>query len=536
MQPSASHWFRNTVLYQIYPRSFYDANGDGVGDLRGITEKLSYLAGGSDSLGVGAVWISPFYPSPMLDFGYDVSDYCDVDPLFGTIGDFKHLVEEAHGRGIKVIIDLIPNHTSSQHVWFKDSKRGKTDPRRDWYVWRDPAPDGGPPNNWLSVFGGSAWEYDTPSGQYYLHSFLKDQPDLNWANAGVRAAMQQVMRFWLDIGVDGFRADAVYWISKDPQFRDDPKARGYEGENPYDSLLHTHSKEGPHLHEYLQVLTGVLHAYDDRFMIIEASPDLNNISDSYMDLYDRVDPAVCAPFNFEGIYAPWKADVFRAFIDRFQTGMHPAYVPVYCFGNHDQPRMASRIGPEQARSAALLQLCLPGMPVIYYGDELGMKKGVIAPHQVRDPFEKQVPGKGLGRDPARTPMLWNASVNAGFSRKEPWLPVNEDYTRSNVDAQSRDPGSSYRLYKDLIALRAKYEVLRSGSYQPVDFTEGIYGFERRIGTKSMLVIINFTDNPKEVRHEHLQGNMLISSLGTKPRWYDREVRLKPHEAVLIEIV
>ena len=538
MQPSSSNWFRNTVLYQIYPRSFYDSNGDGIGDLRGITQRLRYLKGDEDSLGIGAIWLSPFYKSPMADFGYDVSDHCDVDPIFGNLDDFSQLLGEAHKRGIKVFVDLIPNHTSDMHQWFQESKSSRDNPRRNWYTWKDPGPNGGPPNNWPGVFGGSAWTLDDNTGQYFLHSYLKEQPDLNWENAGVREAIRGVMRFWLDMGVDGFRVDAVYAISKDTKFRNDPINKSFvEGDNPYHRLIHTNSKEGPKLFEYIEVMAQVLRAYKDRFMIFEASPaTLESRSSSYLGLYENVDSSVSAPFNFEGIHSLWKPGLFREFIDRFQAGMHPSYVPIYCMGNHDQPRLVKRIGEQEARVSAMMQLALPGMPIIYAGDELGMAGGVIAPEDVQDPFELQVPGKGLGRDPERTPLQWSSSKNAGFtSADKPWLPVASDYIRKNVDSEKLDPYSFYNLYHKLIMLRDKTEALKYGSYQSVDIDGSVYCFSRHLGSDTYVVLLNFTDNEVEVNNQVLSGELVLSTyLDRKPKKLEGLYSLRPHEGIILQ--
>jgi alpha-glucosidase len=535
MQPSIEHWFRNAVLYQIYPRSFYDHNNDGIGDLKGIIEKLHYLKGDDDSIDIDVIWISPIFPSPMADFGYDVSNYQEVDPLFGNLDDFNQLVMAAHERGIKLFIDFIPNHTSDQHRWFQESRRSRDDPHRHWYTWRDPKDDGGPPNNWISVFGGPAWEFDEHTGQYYLHSFLKQQPDLNWENVEVRIAIKEAMCFWLELGVDGFRMDAVYWTSKDPDFRDDPVNKQYEdGTNPYFNLIHRYSKEGSKLYDYMSELADTLKCYKDKFMIIEASPEHGDINKSYMNLYERVDASVSAPFNFEGLNTPWNAKAFQTFIDSFQSGMHPSYVPVYCLGNHDQPRLASRLGIRQARSAAVLQLSLPGMPVIYYGDELGMTDVVIGPEDIRDTFELRVPGKGLGRDPERSPMQWNTSKNAGFSNTKPWLPIGSDYEKVNVDYESRDPYSSLQLYKRLLTLRKKYTVLRQGSYESISLHENVYCFKRAIPNEVTITVINFSDEPIKLVHNILHGKLLLSSnLDIFDQKLTGKLILRPHEAVIV---
>lgn len=349
-------------MYQIYPRSFYDSNGDGIGDLPGIIEKLDYLAGTPDSLNVNTIWLSPFYPSPMADFGYDISDYCDVDATFGTLDDFKQLVTEAHKRNLKVLIDFVPNHTSDQHPWFVESKKSRDNPKQDWYVWKDPGPDGSLPNNWLSTFGGSAWEFDQARGQYYLHSFLKEQPDLNWDNPEVRNAMKDAVRFWLDLGIDGLRVDAVLYVSKDPEFRDDPLNPNPENWE-YATLLHKHSRRGPKLYVYLHELAETVKSYGDRFMITEAYFDVHGNINNYLDFYNNLDPNVCAPFNFEGIHMDWEAEQFQSLVDAVQGALASSHEPIYCLGNHDQPRIASRIGKPESKAALVMLLTLPGMPL-----------------------------------------------------------------------------------------------------------------------------------------------------------------------------
>ncbi|HEX3081806.1 MAG TPA: alpha-amylase family glycosyl hydrolase, partial [Candidatus Saccharimonadia bacterium] len=462
---------RGRVVYQIYPRSFYDSNGDGIGDIPGITKKLDYLGDGTtDSLGVNMIWLSPFYPSPMADFGYDVSDYCNVDPIFGTLEDFKTLLEEAHRRSLKVMIDFVPNHTSDQHPWFAQSSASRDNARHDWYIWRDPGPDGGPPNNWLSVFGGSAWEFNSARGQYYMHSFLAAQPDLNWANPAVRKEMQQVIRFWLDLGVDGLRVDAVDWMAKDPQFRDNPPNPHYQpGVNdPYHEFSRDYSQDGPGLFFYLEEMAAVLKEYPDRFMVTETYPNRDDIITSYLRIYHHYQTDVSAPFNFEGLLLPWKATDFKTFVDHFQGSLDPEHLPIYVLGNHDKSRLASRLGEAAARTAAMMLLTLPGVAFVYYGDELGLADTPVPPHRVQDPFEKRVPGLGLGRDPQRSPMPWSSTRYAGFSRTDPWLPVNPDYRTRNVQAEQSDPRSMLVLYRKLIHLRNFSPMLQYGAYIPLD--------------------------------------------------------------------
>ncbi len=530
-----NHWFQSAVIYQIYPRSFYDTNNDGIGDLKGIITKLDYLNGTAGSLGVNAIWLSPFYPSPMADFGYDVADYCQVDPVFGTLDDFKDLVAATHKRGMKLIIDFVPNHSSDQHPWFKEARASLDNPKRDWYIWRKPKPDGSAPNNWQSAFGGSAWELDPHTNQYYLHSFLDRQPDLNWDNPEVRKAMQQVMRFWLDLGVDGLRVDAVYWLSKDRLFRDDPLEREPSNPaSPYDRFDHLYSREGPHLYEYLQEMAEVVGSYPDRFMITEAYPDHWNNTASYLKFYEQVDPTVCAPFNFEGIFAPWKAADFKAFIDRFQGALKPGYIPVYSLGNHDRSRLATRLGPESAREAAILLLSLPGMPNIYYGDELGMVDVVMPPNEVKDSLERNIPGKGLGRDPQRTPLLWNNQPNAGFSSHTPWLPVDPGFAERNIATQTTDPHSMLNLYRQMIRLRNTSDALRYGSYRSLDIHPEVFCFVREHKAERLAIIINFSGESIDLTTSPVHGTTLLSTATFAPDSHNPTV-LQPREARIVTL-
>lgn len=526
-------WFKSAVLYQIYPRSFYDSNNDGIGDLPGITQKLDYLAGKHDSLGVNAIWLSPFYPSPLADFGYDVSDHCAVDPMYGTLKDFKDLLKAAHEREIKVIVDFIPNHTSNQHAWFQESRSSKDNPKRNWYTWQDAKPDGSPPNNWLSNFGGSAWTLDKKTGQYYLHSFLPEQPDLNWDNPEVRAAMKDVLRFWLDLGVDGFRVDAVYWLSKDPELRKDPANLSTPEPN---DIRPRYSKAGPHLYKYLQEIAGVLKAYPDRFMITEAYPEKWRNIVSYIKFYKNVAPSVSAPFNFEGIDLPWEAKAFQSFIDRFQAKLHTTYVPVYNLGNHDKPRLATRVGPVAARTAAMLLLTLPGMPIMYYGDEIGMTNALIMPSEVKDPAEKNQPGLGYGRDPERTPLQWDATAHAGFSKHKTWLPIPENYRYINIDSEATEPYSMLSLYKQLLSLRNGLATLKYGRYHPLMLHEDVLAYQRRHGKERLTVLLNFSDAPIALTSRSIRGKLLLSThldiAAGSP--VVAELTLRPHEGVVIQ--
>lgn len=529
-------WKDVNAIYQIYPRSFKDSNGDGVGDLPGIIEKLDYLKQG---LGVDALWLSPFYKSPMVDFGYDISDHYDVDPSFGVLDDYRKLLREAHARDIKVMADFVPNHTSDQHEWFVESRSSRQNPKRDWYVWRDPKPDGSPPNNWLSVFGGSAWELDPMRGQYYLHSFSMHQPDLNWENPAVRSAMHDVMAFWLALGTDGIRLDAVRWISKDILLRDNPPNPNYDPDkdpDPYHIQLQTYSYFGPRLFEYLQelILEG---EFKDRVFIFEDYPDTESQIDPHVQrgfFYTQINRNEAMPFNFEGMSTEWGADSFRKFVDDFEQSLRGNDVAVYCFGNHDKPRLASRYGLEKARLIAMLQLTLPGLPVVYYGDELGMLNGDIHGDAIQDPFEKQVPGVGLGRDIARTPMQWSDEPHAGFSTAEPWLPVPQDLSGKTVASQETDKGSIYSLYRRLLALRHGYSCLRHGTYEkPEGNDDKVFAYTCRDKMAKSLVVLNFSD----VDIEYAVGDYssAVSTTAQEPRVDNKTLKLGPYEgAVFLE--
>jgi alpha-glucosidase len=480
----ATQWWQTGVIYQVYPRSFQDTDGDGVGDLRGITARLDYLVG----LGVDAIWISPFYPSPMADFGYDVSDYTGVDPLFGTMEDFDALLAAAHSKKLRVILDFVPNHSSDQHPWFLESKSSRDNPKHDWYLWRDAAPPGDDwrparervPNNWMSQFGGSAWTWNEPRQQFYLHSFLKEQPDLNWRNPEVRAAIYDAMRFWLKRGVDGFRMDVLWLLIKDEFFRDNPPNPGYAGGQDLSRVLPVHNADQPETHEIVAAMRAVVEAFGDRVLIGEIYLPLSELVKYY-----GAGPQLAGanlPFNFHLIQTPWVASDIASVIEKYE-GLLPAGAwPNYVLGNHDQPRLASRIGMQQARAAAMLLLTLRGTPTLYYGDELGMEDVPISPEQVRDPAEKNEPGKGRGRDPERSPMLWVDAPNAGFTKPDatPWLPLMQDWETRNAGVQSKDAKSMLTLYRKLLALRRLHDTLHAGGIADVTAEGNVLRY-RRVG-------------------------------------------------------
>jgi alpha-glucosidase len=533
-------WRDVNAIYQIYPRSFMDSNSDGVGDLRGVINKLDYLKGQKDSLDIDAIWFSPIFPSPMSDFGYDVSDYCDIDPLFGTLDDFCELIEKAHAREVKVMVDFVPNHTSNQHPWFQASRNAKQSDKSDYYVWRDPKPDGSEPNTWLSSCGGSAWEFDEMRGQYYLHTFLKEQPDLNWENPMVRDEMKQVVRFWLELGVDGIRADAVRWISKDPDLRDDPKNPKFNPKNEYkfDSLIHKYSRFGSNLFPYLRELTDVVEEFSDRIMIFEDYPDGNySTKEQYLGFYG-INPKVSMPFNFEGLWTKFDADAYRRFITEFQGMLDPAlHTPVYCFSNHDQWRIVTRVGgEEQARLIALMQLALPGLPVVYYGDELGMPNTEIPLESRQDPIFHTNPDPTAWRDPERTPMQWQAGTNAGFSDAEPWLPIGAGVARRNVATQLHEPDSFLSLYRRLLRLRDHHNILRNGSLETYgENIKDVFAFARRLGDEHLYVVLNFSAHEKTVTLPHNGRIICCTHPIDYPAISDRgEVTLRAFEGAIVE--
>ena len=480
-------WWHKGVVYQIYPRSYKDSDGDGVGDLRGIIEKLDYLK----DLGIDAVWISPIYPSPMADFGYDVSDYTGIHPLFGEMKDFDELLREVHQRGMKLILDLVPNHSSNKHPWFLESKSSKNNHKRDWYIWKDPGKDGGPPNNWLSVFGGSGWEYDEETEQYYYHAFLKEQPDLNWRNPDLQQAMLAIMRYWLKKGVDGFRVDVMWHMIKDDQLRDDPPNPDYkEGMNSYSKLLPAYSTDQDEVHDIVHKMRKVIDEYDERLLIGEIYLPISKL----VSYYGEDNQGAHLPFNFQLLQLPWNAARIKATIDEYEGALPEFGWPNWVLGNHDNSRIASRVGKEQARNAAILLLTLRGTPTIYYGDELGMQDVDIPKEKIQDPQALNEPGVGRSRDPERTPMQWDATKNAGFTKGEPWLPLMDNYKEINVKKEWDQPGSMLQLHRKLLKIRAQEPALHVGSYLPVLSEEGILSYIRKYEKQQFLIVLNLTDS------------------------------------------
>ncbi len=521
----SSIWWQYGILYEVYPRSFQDANGDGIGDLQGILHRLDYLA----SLGIKGVWIAPFYPSPMADFGYDISDYCNVDPIFGALADFDQLLHAIHQRGLKLILDFVPNHTSDQHPWFLESRSSLVNPKRDWYLWRDPAPDGGPPNNWLSNFGGSAWTKD--GAQYYCHSFLKQQPDVNWRNAELHQAMLNVLRFWLDRGVDGFRVDVMWMLIKDDQFRNNPINPASAPDSPAGQrLLPVYNTNRPEVHVIVADMRAVLDSYGDRLLIGEVYLPFDQLATYYgVGL-----KGAQLPFNFHLMQCPWNADAIAKVITDYEAALPPGAWPDWVIGNHDQPRIATRIGLAQARIAAMLLLTLRGTPTMYYGEEIGMTDVPISPAEVQDPAEKNEPGKGMGRDPERTPMQWDSSRFAGFTQGRPWLRLADDYATINVAVLSGQSGSMLSLYRALIALRNANPALNTGQLERVASNGQILSYQRFDAQQRFAILLNFNETAHEVATP--TGQILVSThMDRSGEAAEDRLTLRPFEGIIVKL-
>ena len=538
-------WWQSTVFYQIYPWSFQDSNDDGIGDLRGIQSRLDYLRGGTAaSLGVDAIWLSPIYPSPMRDFGYDVTDYCNVDPRFGTLNDFDELLRDAHRHGIRVIMDLVLNHTSNQHEWFIESRASRHSSKRHWYCWADGKTFGRRPSNWNARFGGSSWTWDPESRQYYLHSFLKEQPDLNWQHPPVRAALWDVVRFWLDRGVDGFRLDAINWLGKDMRWPNNPPRFGLRG---YTRQHHLYDRDQDITHQIMRELRQLISAYPEVVLIGEAAADTPGGPASF---YGHGDDELHLVFDFRLMKSPWRADCFRRFLSEHLPAIPKGGWPTIVFSNHDQSRHIDRYGAggnaqTRARATALLLLTMPGTPFLYYGEELGMRNGILRYRDLRDPYTKRFWPFRPGRDPARTPMQWDGSRHAGFTTSRPWLPVSPDCSQVNVARESTDPRSLWSLYRRLLDLRRMSPALTRGEYRLVEGGPSdclLYEREARTeeGTNErMLVAVNFAERTREftlpIVSSH--GRVLLS---TDPNpgealWDPGHIRLGPNEGILVRL-
>jgi len=527
-------WVQDAVLYHIYPRSFQDSDGDGIGDLRGIINRLDYLNDGTkDSLGVEAIWLSPIFCSPMVDFGYDITDHESIDPSFGDLKTFDCLIVEAHKRDIKVMLDFVPNHTSTEHEWFKESAKDKLNPKRDWYIWRPSKPDGSPPNNWLSVFGGSAWQLNEATGEYHLSSFLPEQADLNWRNPEVKERMLSVLRFWLKRGVDGFRIDSIYYLIKDAELRDDPPNPSFRPgqDDPYNALLHNYSNGQDALTDMLASFCGVVGEYRDAYLVSESYVDIPEL----LKLYNACpEYNVHSPFNFGLIGRPWSAESHRDFIDSYDAALGVEDWPNYVLGNHDRSRLVSRVGVEQAKLLGLMQLSLRGMPVIYYGDEIGMQDEPIPDTETLDAWGKRVPGFGFGRDPERTPMQWDGTKEAGFTEGAPWLPVGENHQSQNVESESSDPNSFLDMYRKLIHFRKHSPALLTGRYESQDCDNAdIFAFKRICDDEILQVVLNFSD--KQQTFEVEGGPLVCSTHANSQTTSGNHITLAPYEGRVIQL-
>ncbi len=525
-------WWQTGTIYQIYPRSFLDSNGDGVGDLPGITSKLDYI----QWLGVNALWLSPIYPSPMADFGYDISNYTDVHPLFGTLEDMERLLQEAHQRDLKVILDFVPNHTSDEHPWFQESRSSRTNAKRDWYIWRDPAPDGGPPNNWTSLFGGPAWQLDTQTGQYYLHLFDVKQADLNWRNPEVREAMDNVLRFWLERGVDGFRVDVIWLLLKDPQFRDNGLNPDWKpGDDPSGYQDGRYTQDQPGIHDLVRGMRSLLQSYGDRVLIGEIYLPLARLLQYYGETLDEAQ----LPFNFQFVTMnTWNAHDIRQIVDAYEASLPKGAWPNWVLGNHDKTRIATRVGREQARIAQMLLLTLRGTPTCYYGDEIGMQDVPMSREQLRDPVARFSPEHS--RDYERTPMQWNRSANAGFSAPEAttWLPIASDYQTYNVEVEQQDPHSMLALTHKLLKLRQSIPAFTIGAYASVDQgNDACFIYLRQQGEQRYVIALNISAQKQTVKLPGLgTGTIALSTHLDKEGQLDlAEFQLRANEGSVVEL-
>ena len=505
MSSSTQSWWQHGVIYQVYPRSFQDTTGSGTGDLRGIIQRLDYI----QELGVSAIWLNPFYESPMADFGYDISDYDRVDPLFGTNADLEELLVQAHRRGLKIILDLVLNHTSEKHPWFQESKSSRDNPKRDWYVWRDE------PNNWESIFGGTAWEHDPVTQQYYYHAFLKEQPDLNLRNPEVTTALHEMVRRYLELGVDGFRLDATNTFFEDAEFRDNPE-KCYHPE-PEASLVATQERVHNYDHELnftlLDDLSKLVHSYPNRMLVGEVGREGKD-TNAWKEYYGACDERLDLVFNFDLLYGELSAERFRKTITLWE-GIPDCKWPSYTFSSHDQIRGVSKFKPagldhkHRAKLLALFLLTVRGTPFVYYGDELGLEEVTPLPKEaIQDPWairnDYQVPT----RDGCRTPMLWDTTEFAGFSASRPWLPVHGNFAELNVKTQTQDSDSILNFYRELIALRQATPALYEGKLELREAGFSVCQFTRTYKNQVYRVTINLGSKPVRLQ---TPGNVLISA-------------------------
>lgn len=492
-------WWRGAVIYQIYPRSFLDSNGDGIGDLPGILARLDYIA----DLGVDAIWISPFFKSPMADFGYDIADYRDVDPMFGTLADFDAVVTKAHAHGLKVVIDQVLSHTSAEHAWFKQSRESRTNARADWYVWADAKADGSPPNNWLSLFGGVAWQWEPRRGQYYLHNFLTSQPDLNFHHSDVQHAALDNLRFWLDRGVDGFRLDAINFCFHDPLLRDNPAkppelrvGRGFSPDNPYAFQYHHHNNTQPENLAFLERIRALLDEYPDAAALGEISSE-----DSLATMAEYTSGRrLHMGYSFELLTEDFSARHIRDTVATLEARMTEGW-PCWAISNHDVQRVVTRWGgtqppPQLAPMLCALAASLRGSVCVYQGEELGLPEADVPFELLQDPYGISFWPTFKGRDGCRTPMPWRDAPHAGFTTGTPWLPVPESHVARNINAQQADANSTLQQYKRFLNWRRQQPALIDGSIRFLDSAEPVLAFARSHGDQTLLCIFNLAAEPQ----------------------------------------
>jgi alpha-glucosidase len=520
-------WWESAVIYEIAPISFQDSNGDGKGDLAGLMSRIDYLKW----LGIDAVWLTPIYQSPFRDLGYDISDHCAIDPAFGSLDEFDRLLKTLHAAGIRLILDLVPNHTANDHAWFVESSSSRNSAKADWYIWADPAENGGPPNNWLSRFGGSGWEWCEARRQYYYHSFLVEQPDLNWRNPEVRAAIASVMRFWLERGVDGFRVDASAVLIKDALLRDNPANPRAEGKPPPQRQTPVFTDDRPETMDCIEFIREVIDKYPERLLCGEVQGKTDRIGHFYGN--DR--PRLHLPLNFALLDSKWDAHSLQATIDAYLNAIPKDAWPVWIVGGHDKQRIASKIGEPQMRILAMLLMTLRGTPFFFMGDEIGRKRVHIPSDRVRDPFERLVPGYGLCRDPERAPMRWDGSAKGGFTSGEPWLPL-EPPGAPSVDKQKDDERSVLALFRALIALRREHACLARGDYEPVRSQNDVLAYRRTDDRADILVALNTAAEPRKW-HWLGRGCLLMSThLDRAPEQLpEASILLRASEGVVIAL-